>query len=434
MKLFINILFALFALSLSCLAQAALSVPGSLDSIVAVVNEDVITALELETEVARVKDQLRLQRTPLPKDEVLRKQLLDRLILRQIQLQIAERSSIRVNDETLNQTLENIAAQNKISLAEFREVLEREGVDFNAYREDMRKEIIVSRLQRREVHNRVTVSEQEVDNFLANEALQENPNTEYHLGHILVALPEAASGEIIARARDKAENLVSKLRSGADFAQTAVAESDGQQALEGGDLGWRQASALPTLFADKVQAMAEDQVSDPIRSPSGFHIIKLLGKRINEPQHLVQQTHVRHILVRSDEAVGSEEALRRIRQLQQRLDSGEDFAQLAKANSDDTGSAVKGGDLGWMNPGDLVPPFEQAMNALPLNKLSDPVQTRFGWHLIEVLERRQHDSSAEVKRNQARETIRRRKIEPAMDTWLRRLREESFVENRLQTP
>lgn len=429
-----KLLLCLMALAYSMLSFAALSVPGALDRIVAVVNEDVVTALELEAEMARVKDQLRLQKTRAPSDEVLAKQLLERIIVRQIQLQIAERQRIRVDDETLNKTLENIAASNKLSLPQFRETLQREGINFAAFRENMRKEIIVSRLQSREVNNRISITEQEIDNFLINEAVQNQSNTEYRLGHILIAVPEAANAQDISAAKERAQQVIDKLRGGKDFAQSAVAESDGQQALEGGDLGWRRASALPTLFVNKALQLELNEVSDPIRSPSGFHVIKLLEKRVIQPQHMITQTHARHILIRSDEFTSSIDALNRIKLLRQRLESGEDFVPLATAHSDDTVSGVKGGDLGWINPGDMVAPFEQAMGGLALNVISEPVQTRFGWHLIEVLERREHDDTAAIQRNKARETIRVRKIEPAMETWIRRLRENAFVENRLSSP
>jgi peptidyl-prolyl cis-trans isomerase SurA len=415
-------------------APAALAVPGAVDRIVAVVNEDVITALELAAEMDRIKDQLRAQKTPPPPDAVLEKQLLDRLILRQIQLQMAERARVRVNDDALNAALENLARQNKLSLPEFRATLEREGIDYAAFREDMRKEITVSRLQAREVHNRITVSEQEIDAFLSNQALQDRTATEYHLAHILIAVPEAASSDTLAAAKARAERLVAALRAGADFAQTAIAESDGQQALQGGDLGWRTAAALPNLFMDSVLAMAVNAVSDPIRNPSGFHIIKLLEQRAHQPQVLVNQTHARHILIKTDDLTDEDEALARIRQLALRLDSGEDFATLAKTHSEDTVSAVNGGDLGWLSPGQTVPAFEKAMDELSVHALSSPVRTPFGWHLIEVLERRQHDSTEDTVRNQAREAIRRGKIEPALETWLRRLRDEAYVENRLTPP
>ncbi len=424
------LLFAtLFAPSLPAAEQ---SQTGELiDRIVAVVNDDVITQLELDAEVADIKRQLRAQQTQLPPEAVLRRQILERMILRHIQLQMAQRMHITVDDDSLNRAIANIAAQNGMDLGQFRETLAREGIDYARFRENIRDEIVINRLQKRQVADRIDVTSQEIDAYLANQAVQGGKHYLYHLGHILIGLPEAASAEAIGRAREKAWEVVAELRAGADFAATAVAVSDGRQALQGGDLGWREASALPTLFADWVLSHAPGDISDPIRSPSGFHIIKLLERRSDQPQHLVTQTHARHILVRTGPARSDQRARQRIETLRSRLQAGEDFAELARANSDDPGTAAAGGDLGWVNPGTMVPPFEKAMDALQPGQLSAPVKTRFGWHLIEVLERRQQDRTKEVQRNQASETIRQRKLDPAMQAWLRKLRDEAFVDVRL---
>lgn len=421
----------LLLILLSPASLAALSVDNPLDRIVAVVNDDVITALELEDEVSDIKKQLRQQNTRLPEDAVLRKQLLERVILRRIQLQIAERAHIRVDDDTVNRTLDNIAAQNRLTLDEFRQALKREGIAYPKFRENIRQEIVLKRLQQQQVFNRITITEQEVDNFLSNQALQSGENAEYHLGHILITVPEAASAEQILAAKTKAEATVASLRQGADFAQAAIAVSSGQQALEGGDLGWRRAEALPTLFADWVTQHSVNDVSDAMRSPSGFHIIKLLEKRSTEQEHVVRQTQARHILLRTDEFTSSDEVRARLLKIRERLLAGEDFAKLAKTYSDDPGSSIEGGNLGWVNPGEMVPPFEAAMNALPVNEISEPVRTRFGWHLIQVLGHREHDNTEAMRRKKARDTIRARKIDPAMQSWLRRLRDEAFVEVRL---
>ncbi len=402
-----------------------------LDRVVAIVNDDVITELELNNEVALIKAQLRAQRTRIPADDILQRQILDRMVLRRIQLQLAKRAHISVDDETLNRTLESIARQNNLSLLAFRDVLEREGMPYQRFRENMRDEITINRLQKRQVNDRINITPQEVDAFLANRALQTGTQYEYELGHILISVPEAASAEAIARARAKANKVVDDLRAGADFAETAVAVSDGRQALEGGSLGWREASTLPTLFADWVKGREVGAISDIIRSPSGFHIIKLLGRRSNQPQLLVTQTHVRHILVRVDDPTRSARARQRIEDLKLRIESGEDFADLARANSDDPGSGAQGGDLGWVNPGTMVKPFEEAMNALAVGQLSEPVQSRFGWHLIEVLGRREQDRTEDMQRSKAREAIHASKLEPAMQAWLRRLRDEAYVELRL---
>ena len=403
-----------------------------LDRIVAVVNDDVITQQELTHEIAQVKKQLQAQNTRLPSDEVLSRQLLDRMILRQIQLQMAERANMRVDDDTLNNTVANIARQNGLSLEQFRAVLEKDGMDYTRYREYLRDEILIGRLQKRQVHDQISITPQEIDSFLANEAAHGGAQLEYHLGHILISVPEAASAEDIAKARKKAEAVLADLRKGADFQETAVAVSEGRQAMEGGDLGWRRGDALPSLFADWVVNQQPGAISDLIRSPSGFHIIKLLETRSNQPQFMVKQTHARHILVKVSDAVSEEMAKHRILSLKQRLDAGEDFAELARANSDDPGSAADGGDLGWFGPGTMVEPFEKAMDALAPGEISAPVQTRFGWHIIQVLERREVDNTDAMRRSKAMDAIRARKLEPALESWLRRIRDEAYVENRLQ--
>jgi peptidyl-prolyl cis-trans isomerase SurA len=412
-------------------AQAKLAVKNPLDRIVAVVNDEVITELELSHEMELIKKQLRQQSTRLPDDAVLQKQLLERMILRRIQLQMAKRGSIRVNDEMLNRTLANIAAQNQMDLSQFRAALQREGVDFETFRENMRDEITVNRLQQRQVNNRIVVTEQEIDNFLSNETLRGGVNKEYNLGHILVAVPEAASAEQITRAKKKAAKIVSELRNGADFKQTAVAQSDGQQALEGGDLGWRRAEALPSIFSDWVLQHKVNNVSNALRSPSGFHIIKLLAIRDDQPQHVITQSHVRHILLKTFDATEDAETRERLQKIRDRIEAGEDFAALAKAYSEDPGSAVEGGDLGWVNPGVMVPNFEKGMNDLAVNELSQPVRSRFGWHLIQILERRNQDVTDQVRRKNASDAIRARKTDPALQAWIRRIRDEAFVESRL---
>jgi peptidyl-prolyl cis-trans isomerase SurA len=410
-------------------ANAALKIDDSLDRIVAVVNDEVITALELDKEIVQIKKQMR--REQMPPEAVLRKQLLERMILRRIQLQMAKRGSIRVDDVTLNRTIENIAAQNRLSLSQFRDALTREGMDYEDFRENMRDEITINRLQQQQVGNRIVITQQEIDTFISNQALRSGKDKEYHLGHILVAVPEAASAEQIAAARSKAEKIVAELRANADFYQTAAAMSDGQQALEGGDLGWRRAEALPTLFADWVVKQQVNSISDALRSPSGFHIIKLLEERSNVQKHVVTQTHARHILVRSGNLDDSDLARDRLLKIRDRIVAGEDFAALAKAHSEDPGSGAEGGDLGWVNPGDMVPAFDKAMNELAINELSKPVRTQFGWHLLQVLERRSHDNTKDVQRKNAQEVLRARKTDPAMQAWIRRLRDEAFVENRL---
>ena len=404
-----------------------------LDKIVAVVNDDVITSTELDNRLHAIKDQLKNQSSPLPPDPILKKQVLDRMILASLQLQLADQNGIRVDDDTLNRTIERIAGGNKLSLPEFRSVLENEGYDFATFREDIRREILISRVQQRQVSDRIMVTEQEIDNFLATQRAQGNNGAEYHLAHILIAVPDASSSERIQAAHQRADDILKKLRAGANFQETAIASSDGQQALQGGDLGWRKAAELPTLFVDLVMHMKTGDVSNLIRSPSGFHIIKLLEQR-NDQRHIVTQTHARHILIRTDELTSDDTAQARLNDIRQRLKDGADFAELARDYSNDTATASNGGDLGWVNPGDMVPNFEAQLDKLASGEISKPFKTGFGWHIVQVLDRRRHDDTDAFVRSQAREAIRQRKIEEELQSWLARLRDDAYIENRLATP
>ncbi|MAT66390.1 MAG: molecular chaperone SurA [Gammaproteobacteria bacterium] len=411
-----------------------LSAPAAaqpINRIVAVVNDDVILASELEDKVQLVRSQLAQQNTQPPDPAQLERQVLERLIMERLQLQVAERNNIEVDDETLNANLRNIASQNGVTLTEFRQTLEREGMDYAAFREELRSQIMINRLRQQTVINRIDISDQEVDNLLASQTAWSDQTRDYHLGHILIATPEAASPEQIQAAERKAAGVLEKLRGGDDFSETAVAVSESETALEGGDLGWRKAAQLPSLFADVVRDMQPGEISDLIRSPSGFHIIKLINVR-GEERHVITQSRVRHILLQPDEMTSEADVRLRIEQLRGRLETGADFAELARSHSTDKVSASNGGDLGWVNPGDMVPEFEQAMNKLAPGEISEPVQSRFGWHLIQVLERRERDSTEDYRRARAREMIRQRKTDEEMELWLRRLRDESYIEYRLE--
>ncbi len=401
-----------------------------LDRIIAVVNNDVITQTQLDKQVDAIKRRLRGQHTQLPPENILRRQVLGKLVLDRLQLQVAHRLGIQVDDEQLNRVLDDIARRNNLTLPQFRQALAQEGYNFADFRENIRQEIIISRLHKREVGDKITITDQEVDNFLANQAARHDMGEEYHLAHILIPIPESATPAEIQTARTKADQILAQLHTGADFAQTAVAVSAGQQALQGGDLGWRKAGQLPTLFADIVPRMKQGEISDLIRSPSGFHIIKLLGKRSGQ-QHMVQQTLARHILIRTNEIVSDDDARQRLERLRQRILAGADFAKLAQANSDDKVSAANGGSLGWVSPGELVPKFEQEMNSLKPGEISQPFRTRFGWHIVQVMARRTRDNTQDFLRAQAREQIHKRKADEALQNWLRQLRDESYVDYRL---
>ena len=401
-----------------------------LDSIVAIVNDDVIVASELRNEVDMVLPQMRERGTPVPPRDTLREQVLDRLILQRLQLQRAAEVGIEADDAILRQALTSIAARNGLTLGELRQTLEASGVAFEQFREDTRQQLITSRLQTQEVINNIQVTEQEVDRFLEKEASRLIERTAVRLQHILVATPESASDEEVEVAQRRAASLVAKLRGGADFARVAAADSDGRQALEGGDLGWFDMGAVPSLVSELAFTMNKGEISDPLRSPSGFHIIRLADIRGAGPT-VVTQTHARHILIRTNELVAAEDAQRRLDQLRMRILGGEDFAVLAQAHSDDTGSALQGGDLGWLAPGDTVPEFEGEMAKLAPQGVSRPFQTPFGWHIVQVIERRDQDTTDEVMRNKARQAIRERKANEEIDLWLRRLRAEAYVEVRL---
>ncbi len=402
-----------------------------LDRIIAVINDDVVMKSELDEKVRTVKSQLNEQGTALPPVSILEKQVLDRLILSKLQIQMAENTGIRVDDESLNRTISNIAAENKLSLAQFREILESDGYSYEKFREDIRHEILTSRLRQRQVDNRITVTEREIRNFLDNKEHQGEIETEYSLAHILISTPEGMSSSERDDSKKIAEKIINDLKNGGDFSQLSATYSDGQDALSGGNLGWRKAGQVPTLFAEFVADMQKGDVSDVIRSSSGFHIIKLLDVRSTE-QHVVTQTNARHILIRVDELVSDEDANNRLKQLLVRVRGGDDFADLARGHSNDSVSAADGGSLGWISPGDLVPEFEFAMNSLAPGQVSGPFKTQFGHHIVQVLERREHDSTEDVKRAKARDAIRKRKMEEAHQNWLREMRDDAYVEYRVE--
>ncbi len=403
----------------------------TIDQIAAIVNDDIITTQQLEAQVDTIKKQIREQNTSIPPDDILRKQVLEREIIKQVQFQLAKNTGIRVDDNELSGTLIRIADQNKLSLREFKETLENDGYKFGRFREDIRGEMILARLRQREVNNRVNISEQEVKNFLSTQATQGNVDDEYEIFHILISSPEAASAEEIAATKKKAQDVLDMLNKGADFKRTAISFSNGQTALEGGALGWRKAGQLPTLFSRVIGDMKPGDHSDLIRSSSGYHIIHLENKR-SANKHIITQTKSRHILLRANELTTEIEIINRLRTIRDRIIGGDDFAKLAKLNSEDPGSGSLGGDLGWVSPGQMVPQFEAAMNTLSDNEVSEPFQSQFGWHIIQVLERRDFDNSKNFTTNKAREIIRQRKIAEATETWLRQLREEAFVDVKIK--
>jgi peptidyl-prolyl cis-trans isomerase SurA len=410
------------------LAQRAVLV----DRIVAVVNKEVITYSELNEAVGAAQRQLRRQNTPAPSRAVLERQILERMILDKAQLQMARDIGLRVDELQLDRAVQRIAERNNMTLAEFRGVLERDGVPFDAWRQDLREQIALSRLREREVNDKIHVSDGEIDLFL--EELKTNPTrVEYNLSHILVRIPEQASPESIAAARARAEKAQAEARAGADFGGIAASYSDAPDALNGGALGWRTQDRLPALFADALRSMKAGQVSEVLRSPAGFHLLKLTARRDAAGGDApVTQTRVRHILVRTNEVVSESDARRRLLDIRERIVNGKaDFAEMARVHSDD-GSAGRGGELDWVYPGDTVPDFERAMQELKVGEVSQPVRTPFGYHLMQVLERRAADMSPERRRLQARQALRERKSEEAFQEWLRQVRDRAYVELRLE--
>lgn len=413
--------------SFFCLAETAQA--EVLDKIIAIVEDDVVLEGELEKEVAIVMKRIENESGSLPPPFVIRKQVLEKIIIDKLQRHLAESTGVNVSDEMLDNSAAEIARRNGMDTQQFRQELESQGMSYESFRNNLRNEIIVNELRGREIGGRIKVTDQEIQHYLETQDQGGTDAAEqYHLGHILVAVREAASSSEIQKANAKAEAMVEKLRDGQDFTQIAISESDDGNALKGGDLGWRTLSDLPTLFVDSVKTMAVGDIAGPIRSPSGFHVIKLLEKKGAFDRQMITKTKVRHILIKTNELIDDNEARNRLLALKLRIHDGDDFAALARAHSDDKGSAVKGGDLGWVGPGDLVKPFENAMEKLKLNEISEPIQTQFGWHLIQVLGRENKDNSDDFRKNQARDAIRKRKIEEETELWLRRLRDEAYVE------
>jgi peptidyl-prolyl cis-trans isomerase SurA len=404
----------------------------TIDRIVAVVNENVVTRHELNEVLKATIKQLQKQGVQPPAPAVLEKQLLERIILNRVQLQLAKETGLTVSDAELDQTVRRIAQENRMSMPEFYSALERDGVSFNRFRDEIRDEIILVRLKEREVNNRVNVTEGEVDNFLHSQAGSSSQDDEYRLAHILVQVPEQANVSQLADRQLRAEAALTKLKNGADFAEVAAEFSEASDAMQGGLLDWRPGAQLTKKFAEILAPMKPGEITPVIQTPNGLHILKLVDRRNQKAgATMVEQTHARHILVKISELTSEADARRRIMELKERLDHGGKFEELAKLHSED-GSAPSGGDLGWVSPGDTVPEFEQAMKTLKPGQISEPVQTPFGWHLIQVVEHRTQDVSQERQRQSARQAIRARKADAAFQEWLQRLRDRAYVEYRLE--
>ena len=415
----------LFLMCLSLNVMTAFAQP--LDKVVAVVNDNVITASELDAQIDALKQQLTAKHMQLPPEDVLRKQVLQHLIDVDLQLQLAKNNNMTVDRSELDESISKIAEQNHLTLTQLREEVTKQGLTWEGYRENIQREMLISRIQQRSVGHDVVVSSQQVDDYL--KTTDNNAKTEqlYHVANIVIPLPEEPTTVQLNKAREKAYLLLKKIKQGGDFNQLAIAESSGEYALEGGDLGERHLAELPEIFANKVIEMKEGEVAGPIRAGNGFQLIKLVSIKENKEHHEVTKTHARHILLKQDANMTSDEAMRQINNLYQQLKSGKDFATMAKQYSLDAASAVKGGDLGWVVSDELVPLFAEAMNALPLHTVSKPVKTPFGWHLIEVLERKTEDDSAMFKRQQVRQFLQQRKFTEAVQNWQQHIRADAYV-------
>ena len=398
----------------------------ALDSIAIVVNNDVITSKELEDKINYYQNQIRLSSGSISDIDSLKKQVLERMIRDKVQLQQAAQLGIQIDDISLNRMIDAMAQKNNLSLNQLRTTLEQEGIDFADFRNQTREELIIQELQKRMVADKVNVTPQEVKQLLESNAAQEKSGIEFHLLHILIATPENASPENIQLAQKKVDNIYQQLLEGADFKQLAIRESNGSNALNGGDLGTRKANELPELFLNAIEGLQPGDISKPVRSASGFHLLKLASSSSNV--EMVTQTHARHILIKTSADITDDDARQSLLDLKQRIEQGEDFADLANEYSEDPGSKIKGGDLGWANPGTFVETFERVMESLTNGEMSEPFKSQFGWHLMQVLDRRDIDMAKTVMEAKAMQAIRARKIDEELRLWLRKIRDEAYVE------
>lgn len=399
-----------------------------LDQVVAIVDEDVILQTELEARISTITSRLSAQGTALPPRQILEERVLDQLITESIQMQMADRAGMRISDNELNETMANIAERNGMSLAQFENQLAVEGVSYNQAREQIRREMLTSRVQQRQVGNRVRVTDREVENYLESLEARGGNNAQYRLAYIFVSVDDPSDEAEVVAAREKAQRLRNEIASGRDFREVAVAESDASNALEGGDMGWRAEGQLPSLVAPVVPELPVGQPSEVLENNSGFHLVMVMDKRGGEQQQLIRQHRVRHILVRPSEATTDSQAETMIRDLYQQLQNGASFSALAKEYSDDPVSGSDGGNLGWVSPGQMVPAFEQAMLNADIGEFQGPFRSQFGWHILQVQERRQKDISGDVRDAEARQAIYRRKFETELQNWLQEIRDEAFIE------
>lgn len=402
----------------------------SLDRVVAIVDKDVVLESELNGRKASIMERLQGQYQQLPPEDVLNKQILDQLILERIELGMAERYEIKVDEAEIDEAIGRVLQKNQITLAQLEADLKTQGLTLDGLRNQMRNELTISHLQQGVVNSRIKVTDQDINNFLASSDGKYATSPDFHIGHILIALSSSADADAIAAAEKQANEIYQKLQGGSDFSQMAISYSNDQAALQGGDIGWRKLAQLPELFGNQMAELAVGQVSKPFRSGAGFHILKNIEQRGGGEQ-LVEQTHARHILVKTSEIMDDAQAREKLLSLKARIEKGEDFAKLARENSEDTGSMLSGGDLGWSMPGMFVAEFEEALKNTSINSISRPFKSQFGWHILQVLERRKEDMSDKMKRNQAANVLRSRRFEEEFQLWLTQIREEAYVEVKL---
>lgn len=415
------------ALFLGAAAQAEVQ---PLNRVVAIVDNDVVMQSQLDTRLREVQQTIAQRGAALPPEHVLSQQVLERLIIENIQLQIGERSGIRITDEELNQAIGTIAQRNGMSIEQFRAALAADGLSYADARDQVRREMIISRVRQRRVAERIQVTDQEVQNFLASDLGKMQLSEEFRLANILIPVSEGASSQDIQAAERQARELYEQLQQGADFAQLAIARSASETALEGGEMGWRKAGQLPPPFDTMLTSLSVGDVTEPMRTPGGFILLKVLDKRGGDSQ-VRDEVNVRHILIKPSEIRSEAETKRLIERLHQRIQAGEDFSELAKSFSEDPGSALNGGVLNWIDPNALVPEFREVMNNTPAGELSKPFQSPFGWHVLEVMGRRATDSSAQYREQQALTLLRNRKYDEELQIWLRQIRDEAYVESKL---
>jgi peptidyl-prolyl cis-trans isomerase SurA len=401
-----------------------------LDRIAAIVNDGLVLKSELDVQMSSVQKRLQEQRVELPSQSVLQQQVLDRLVLQEIQMQRAKHVGLTVTDEQLNGALQEIAARNKIPFDQLPTALAAQGVDYKIYRESMRKELTLSTLRQRDVITHINVSPHELEQYLAR---QQNAasNDEFNVSHILLSLPAAATPQQLEEISHKAQDVAARAGKGEDFSQLAIANSNSQTALDGGQLGWRKGAQLPQFILDLVVKMKPGDVSEPVRTPSGYHIVRLNERRSGEAPVIINQIHVRHILMKPTELDDDETVRQKLGRLRERIEKGENFAGIASTASEDPGSAPDGGDLGWSGPGTFVPEFDKAIADLKDNEISEPFKTRYGWHIVQMLGTRTYDSTDDVRRQKAYAAIRESKADEETELWLRRLRDEAFIETKM---